>query len=210
MAARRRKARGPVALEDLVAGWVDAPGAPAPKGAVGGASFAAGPPPVDEIAWRRIVGMGVALRSRPVRFVRGTLWVRVASSAWAQELSLLQSTLVARLATYGLKVEHIRFQVGEIAPANRAPRVEAPPPKAPKAELPGELVRALEAVGDDELRQTLADAAALNLAWQEGLVISRKRAVRGPRFAAAKSARPARTRPSDSEDPRRSPAGRRG
>jgi hypothetical protein len=193
-----------VALEALVGPWATGPRGPARDGGGGGS----GPPPIDEVAWRRIVGLGVALRSRPLRVARGTLWVRVASSAWAQELSLLQSTLVERLAAQGLRVERVRFQVGEVAPPARPPRVEAPPPAAPKADLPEELVRALEGVGDDELRRTLAEAAALNLAWQEGLVTSRKRAVRGPRFAAAKSARPARTTPTDSASLRRSREGR--
>jgi Dna[CI] antecedent DciA-like protein len=207
MGQRRRKSRGPVALEDLVAGWAEGPGGPAPK--PGGGSFAAGPPPVDEVAWRRVVGLGVALRSRPLRIARGTLWVRVASSSWAQELSLLQATIIDRLAAYGVRVEKVRFQVGEVGPPARAPRVEAPPPAAPKAELPEGLARALAEVGDPELRATLAEAAAINLAWQEGLVTSRKRAVRGPRFAEAKTARRARTPPSDSADLPRNRAGRR-
>jgi hypothetical protein len=206
MGQRRRKAGRPIALEELVAGWAEGPGGSTPKG---GGSFAAGPSPVDEVAWRRIVGLGVALRSRPLRVARGTLWVRVASSSWAQELSLLQHTIVERLASYGVRVERVRFQVGEIGPPARAPRVEAPPPEAPKAELPAELAAALAAVADDDLRKALADAAAINLAWQEGLVTSRKRAARGPRFAEAKSARRGRTRPSDSEDLRRNREGHR-
>ncbi|MCU0686075.1 MAG: DUF721 domain-containing protein [Polyangiaceae bacterium] len=204
---RRRKARGPVALEALVAGWAGGPaGSKGPTGYAPG--FSPGPSPVDEVAWRRVVGMGVALRSRPLRVVRGTLWVRVASSSWAQELSLLQATIIDRLATYGVRVERVRFQVGEVGPPNRAPRLEAPPPAAPKADLPEDLVRALAAVEDEELRRTLTEAAGLNLAWQEGLVTSRKRAVRGPRFAEAKTVRRARTSPSGSEDLPRKPAGR--
>jgi hypothetical protein len=206
MGQRRRKAGRPVALEDLVAGWAEGPGGSTPKG---GGSFAAGPSPVDEIAWRRVVGLGVALRSRPLRIARGTLWVRVASSSWAQELSLLQQTIIERLASYGVRVERVRFQVGEVGPPTRAPRVEAPPPAAPKAELPEELASALAAVADDDLRKALTDAAAINLAWQEGLVTSRRRAARGPRFVEAKTARPARTPPSDSEGLRRSREGRR-
>ncbi|HEU4533138.1 MAG TPA: DUF721 domain-containing protein [Polyangiaceae bacterium] len=204
---RRRKARGPVALEALVAGWAGGPaGSKGPAGYAPG--FSPAPSPVDEVAWRRVVGMGVALRSRPLRVVRGTLWVRVASSSWAQELSLLQGTIIDRLAAYGVRVERVRFQVGDVGPPNRAPRVEAPPPAAPKADLPEELVRALAAVEDEELRRTLTEAAGLNLAWQEGLVTSRKRAVRGPRFAEAKTVRRARTSPSGSEDPLRKRAGR--
>lgn len=47
--------------------------------------------------WPEIVGEGLAKRSWPDRFTRGTVWVAVTGSAWAQELRLMKETIVVRL-----------------------------------------------------------------------------------------------------------------
>ena len=88
---------------------------------------------VDEITWRRAVGVQVATRTRPIKLEAGVLLVQVASSAWAQELSLLEGTLRTRLADLGVDVRSVRFRVGAVKQPQRLPgaRVDMrkrPPP----------------------------------------------------------------------------------
>ena len=47
--------------------------------------------------WPEIVGEGLAERSTPDRFDRGTVWVAVRGSAWAQELRLMKETILERM-----------------------------------------------------------------------------------------------------------------
>lgn len=123
---------------------------------------------IDEMTWRRAVGVHVAKRTRPMRIEDGRLWVKVATSAWAQELSLLSATLVKRLAEMGIKVTDVRFRVGKIEPLARVPdehariRSRAPTPAA----LPRALGEQIAAVPDPEVAAAIAAAAAQNLAWQ--------------------------------------------
>lgn len=48
--------------------------------------------------WPDIVGPEMATRSFPDRWDRGTLYVAVTGSAWAQELRLMREPILARLA----------------------------------------------------------------------------------------------------------------
>jgi predicted nucleic acid-binding Zn ribbon protein len=90
--------------------------------------------------WPEIVGEALAKRSHPDRYERGTVWVAVQGSAWAQELRMIKHDLVDRLQARagepGLFTD-IRFGV-------------RPLPK-PEAEAPAvETVRAVvEVAGDD-------------------------------------------------------------
>jgi hypothetical protein len=123
-------------------------------------------PNVSMQDWVAAVGARIAERAQPIELDRGTLVVRVATSVWASELSLLATPILERLAARGLEVRALRYRVGAVeAPrtvaAFRATRaVPAPQP------LPPELLGALAAVGDDDLRASIADAARANLAWQ--------------------------------------------
>jgi hypothetical protein len=47
--------------------------------------------------WEAIVGEGLAKRSRPDRYGKGTVWVAVTGSAWAQEMRMRKETILARL-----------------------------------------------------------------------------------------------------------------
>jgi len=49
--------------------------------------------------WQAAVGEILAAKSRPDRFDRGTLWVLVEGSAWAQEISLRRELIIERLNT---------------------------------------------------------------------------------------------------------------
>lgn len=118
---------------------------------------------IPKDAWEHAVGSRIAVRTRPARFQRGVLHVVVASSAWAQELSLLSESILAALRPIKPDLVSLRFQVGDARwvrpPEGR--RVAVPPP----VELPSELSAAVDAVLDEDLREAIRTAAATNLAY---------------------------------------------
>lgn len=122
--------------------------------------------PVPPRAWERAVGSRIALRTRPARLERGVLHVVAASSAWAQELSLLGEAIATRLREDGLAVSSLRFQVGKVeAPERVVPR-EPPRELPPPAPLPPALRDALGRIDDASLREVLTNAARASLAWE--------------------------------------------
>jgi hypothetical protein len=154
-------------------------------------------PPVSERVWREAVGLRIAERARPVLLERGVLTLRVATSVWANELSMLQTTILERLVALRVAVVELRFRVGPIDPPERPPERRGARAVPAPARLPPELKATLTGVMDDELRDAIADAARSNLAWRA--------AVEAPPRAddtnAADSARP-RGRATVSEAPR--------
>ncbi len=161
--------------------------------------------PVDLELWRSVVGPRIAERTRPGSVRRQLLTVTVASAVWAQELSLLASDILARLAEAGLNVTGIRFVVGKLTRAELL-RV-APPPPPPRAALPRDLSGRIEQIEDPELRAVIAEAARSSLALERPT--STTRAAPDPRSVASRNARsdPAGLAPSAAS--RRSRATRR-
>jgi hypothetical protein len=123
--------------------------------------------------WRDMVGDRVAARTWPDGLKDRVLWVRVASSAWLHELTLLKAQLIAGIdAVLGAPpvVADIRFHLGArkqvddddlIARAAMARR--RPPPKPPKplpppasGEARAKIEREAATVADDELRALIA------------------------------------------------------
>ncbi len=47
--------------------------------------------------WSEVVGPMLAERSHPDRYGRGTVWVAVQGSAWAQELRMMKDRILTRL-----------------------------------------------------------------------------------------------------------------
>jgi hypothetical protein len=142
-------------------------------GAVRGALRGAGVPDAGALAdvtrlWPEVVGDAIARASWPQRISRdGTLQVAAASSTWAFELGLLAEQILAKLAA----------EIGTGAPT--AIRFSPGPVPSPPAALPTEtpalpleiddetrlLAEELtSAMSDDELRETIARAAAASLA----------------------------------------------
>ena len=122
--------------------------------------------------WDTAVGPRIAARTQVIRLTRGTLLIRAASAAWAQELSLLSSTILARLAETGLEVEQLRFKVGKI-PLRKD--LEEKPRPVTRAELPETLKSRLLQVEDEDLRRSIADAAGLGLGRQQERTKRRRR-----------------------------------
>lgn len=115
------------------------------------------PPPIDLVVWARLTGAAIARRSEPYTLREGILTVQVTSSAWAQELSFLHDSLLAKLAAAGFAVRQLRFRVGPM------PGKEPPPPRLPVVKpkpTPANVVEALRQIEDDpELREVLAEAS---------------------------------------------------
>lgn len=113
--------------------------------------------------WRRIVGPKVAGRSRVGGLSRGTLTIKVASSAWSNELSFLRSDIIERLALAGYEVSALRFRVDP----NPFQEKAAPPTRprfAPqRQELPPELEQRLQQIEDPNLRAAIREAASWSL-----------------------------------------------
>jgi predicted nucleic acid-binding Zn ribbon protein len=111
--------------------------------------------------WRRAVGERLARKTHPERASDGVLTVRVPSSTWAQELSLLSDVVLERLSAAGHRLQKLRFQVSP-----RQPTREAPVHQVQRASLPTSLRASLERVDDPELRAAIAEAASLSLGRQ--------------------------------------------
>jgi len=128
--------------------------------------FAKRPVPIPTQTWARAVGLRIADRAKPLMLERGVLTVRVSSSVWASELSMLSASVISRLRNAGIEVTELRFRVAPIEapqhpPERRVSRVVPPP-----LPLPYELEAALARVEDRELREALRYSASHSLAWQ--------------------------------------------
>lgn len=148
--------------------------------------------PIGERPWIEAVGMRIADRAKPVLLERGVLTVRAATSVWASELSLLSEQLIARLRDQGFDVTELRFRVGPVEPPARPPERREVRAVPPPAVLDAVLEGFIATIDDDELRQSIADAARSNLAWQKN-VSATPQASPGLRDAETRSARPDRT-----------------
>lgn len=120
---------------------------------------------IDRETWRRILGDRIAQHSVP-RTCRGkTLTVAVASSVWAQELSLLMPDIIRRLQGAGYDVADLRWQVQPLP--SKEPRPKKATSSLPLAQLPNELVLALGKIQDVELRLAIQEAASHVMARQQ-------------------------------------------
>lgn len=109
-------------------------------------------------AFDAVVGKKIRARARAERLRGRTLVVRVASSAWSQELHVLRESILERLHATpgGESVEELRFQVGDVEalPTWSAP-VDVPKaaPRHADTAPPDDLRAAIEQIPDPELRQ---------------------------------------------------------
>ncbi|MCH2109580.1 MAG: DUF721 domain-containing protein [Polyangiaceae bacterium] len=137
--------------------------------------------------WRAIAGEKIASRTRMGRLRNGSLTIKVASSAWCQELSFLREDLIGRLQRAGHEVQKLRLVVDgtdDTLPAGESTRTgafakrrkayvagqsvageasKADTQSAQEEELPAELQARLAQVGDPNLRAVIAEAARRSL-----------------------------------------------
>jgi predicted nucleic acid-binding Zn ribbon protein len=65
--------------------------------------------------WAELVGSQLAKVTEPESVDQdGTLWVRVKSAAWIQELQLMSPTILKELAQKGRRLKRIRWKAGEV------------------------------------------------------------------------------------------------
>jgi len=128
--------------------------------------------PMPLAQWRAAVGPRIADRARPVAIERGMLVVKVVTSVWANELSMLAPQIIQKLAepsptgSPGIEVKGLRFRVGPLDVIEGIPQRRDYRRIPPPAALAPELERSLARVEDDELRSMIERAARANLAWQ--------------------------------------------
>ncbi|MFI5300628.1 MAG: DUF721 domain-containing protein, partial [Polyangiales bacterium] len=146
---RRRQATQPTSIGDLLA-----------KTAIG---LAAARIEVSHALWEDVAGQAFARRTKPERFAKGTLTVRVATSAWAQELALHAPLIVERLRARGVDIDRLRFQVGAVEPPDRSrpdPIPAAVLAPARLAEPPTDFVEGvLREITDPELAEAIVATA---------------------------------------------------
>jgi hypothetical protein len=170
--------------------------------------------PIASQVWRDAVGARIAERAFPLSLFGGVLLLRVPSSVWAHELSLLADVVCERLQELGVGARELRFRVGAVPAVERpAERRIARAVPAPGA-LPLEVVRSLGGVVDHDLRASIARAAAANLAWQMATrptpalaITEARRAARAPRSAEGEIAPPDPARPACRAAAPNTPAG---
>lgn len=143
------------------------------EGELRGALRGAGVPDAGALAeitrlWPAIVGDAIARAAWPQRIARdGTLHVTTASSTWAFELGHLGEEILAKLtaASGSGAPTAIRFGPGPI-PSAPAPPASAASTRPPEVDDTTRLLaeRLTSAMSDDELRETIARAAAASLA----------------------------------------------
>lgn len=117
--------------------------------------------------WSRSVPPRVLEHARPVKLSHGVLIVHVSSSVWANELHYLGEDFLQRIRQHvpNSGVKKLRFKVGPLPDLPTRTREKPPAPEPVQlAALPEELGRALSQIHDDDLRQTISDAATTSLA----------------------------------------------
>jgi hypothetical protein len=160
----------------------------------GESRFARARPPIPERLWREAVGARIAERAQPVWLHDGTLVLRVTSSVWAHELSLLAEDVCARLRECAIDARSLRFRVGPLPAVERPPERRVARTVPTDRFVPPELAASLEQVPDQSLRDAIERAATANLAWQSIVttteadsVTEARRAARAPRSAGAET-----------------------
>jgi len=116
-------------------------------------------------AWHRLAGERLTRHTRAEKVLGRTLLVRVATSAWANELTYLRADLLERLQRDpgAAFVNELRFTVG---PLDGLPEWSDPEPPPVPAAAPGPAIdagrvaEALLSVTDPELRAGLAELFA--------------------------------------------------
>ncbi len=200
-----RRRRTPLAAPESVEGILDR---------AGESRFAIARPAVAPRVWRAAVGARIAERAAPVSLYAGVLLLRVPSSVWAHELSLLSAELCERLREHGVEARELRFRVGAVPPVERPPErrsVRSVPQAKP---VPPEVEGPLARVRDEALRSEIARAIGANLAWQTAARRAPDRplteampAARAPRSAERETAPQGRATPASREAPPRNRGG---
>jgi hypothetical protein len=105
--------------------------------------------------WNEVVGKAVARNAQPERIRNGTLFVKVSSPVWMQQLQFMKD-LIAEKLNQRLRaaiVKNIFFFVGTVSSADLDAQPEAKPIDAPLASSDLIDEQFLDALPDPEVRQ---------------------------------------------------------
>lgn len=134
---------------------------------------------VPRKTWEEVAGVAFARRTLPERLDRGTLWVVVASPAWAQELALHAPLVLERLRARGVAVQQLRYRVGVVDAPERggviAPSRQRVARVAAEAAALDPRGRPAASVEDEALRALIAQVGR-SLARAEAIEAERARA----------------------------------
>jgi hypothetical protein len=118
-------------------------------------------------AWPHAVGTEIARNAWPARLARdGTLHVSTSSSTWAFELTQLEQDVLARLrrSVAGGVPKKLRFAPGPLpAPGAEAASELSPEPLVASAEARSQAASLTAEIENEELRESVARAAAASL-----------------------------------------------
>jgi hypothetical protein len=105
--------------------------------------------------WNDIVGVTVAKNAQPQKIRKGTLFIKVSSPVWMQQLQYMKEMIADKLnhRLGSAIVKNIFFIVGRIDPM--PVEIEAAPAALPAGQAPPREVDAefLKTIADDEIRQ---------------------------------------------------------
>src|SRR5579872_3890315 len=122
----------------------------------GESRFARVRPPIASRLWREAVGPRIAERALPISLSGGTLVLRVPTSVWAHELSLLSEAVCSRLRERGIEARQLRFHVGTIPLVERPPERRTTRSVPTSYEIPRDLSATIARVPDPGLRDEIA------------------------------------------------------
>lgn len=117
-------------------------------------------------AFGEAAGPRILARARAERLRGKTLYIRVATSAWSQELHMMRASILERMKALpgGDEVESLRFEVGDVEGLPDWAKAEAAPPAPAKLQttvpLHDSVHAALAGVEDGELRGWLGGLLA--------------------------------------------------
>jgi hypothetical protein len=104
--------------------------------------------------WNEVVGKPVARNAQPEKIRHGTLFVKVSSPVWMQQLQFMKD-LIAEKLNQRLRAEVVKnifFFVGSISVTDIDADPDPEPPKAPAASIAAIDEGFLDSVADPEIR----------------------------------------------------------
>ncbi len=118
--------------------------------------------------WRKAVGPQISAQTRPDRLKRNTLFVKVSSSAWMQQLHLLKSEIVEKINQLLEKelVKDIHYSIGEIpaVPAKNSHPASFSPESYPLKDKDKKMIeKSIAPVADQELKEILKRVMTKNV-----------------------------------------------
>lgn len=120
--------------------------------------------------WEEAVGPQIAAKAKPAGIRDGILVVKVASSPWMQQLSLMKPEIMGQLNSMAGEqlVKEILFKAGAVAPQRKEPAASPRTPRTLRPEEEQWLQEQAAVIDDPELRRTFCSLIARHLTSSDG------------------------------------------